>query len=255
MRRSVFSAEELAPLRDACEEVVDELEALSRGDLHEMGSYVFEVTRQKRTVVKWEKGKLDLVLGVEPLAHLDRRIESFARDPRLMEPMKDLLGCDAVDLYTEKLNLKRARFGGPIVLHQDYPYWVGVSADPARIATAVLFLDDADRENGCLEVAPGSHRAGAQRGKEVEGFGANEIDPPDFDESALVQLEVPAGSVVFLGSLLVHRSAPNLSSQDRRAILYSYQPAGFPHSREYIRIDPDRGLRIRRLERDASGRS
>lgn len=47
-----------------------------------------------------------------------------------------------------------------------------------------------------------------------------------------VPLEVPAGSVVFFGPLLVHKSEPNLSAKDRRALLYSYQPAGFTHSRD-----------------------
>ena len=44
--------------------------------------------------------------------------------------------------------------------------------------------------------------------------------------------------------LLVHGSAPNGSSADRRALLYSYQPAGYRHAREYIRIDPERGIEI-----------
>jgi hypothetical protein len=37
---------------------------------------------------------------------------------------------------------------------------------------------------------------------------------------------VPAGTLVFFGSLLVHRSLPNRTDQDRRVLLYSYQPAG-----------------------------
>ncbi len=67
-------------------------------------------------------------------------------------------------------------------------------------------------------------------------------EPRDLEE--LVRLELPAGSVVFLGSLLVHRSSPNRSESDRRALLYSYQPAGHRHAREYIRIDPERGIEI-----------
>ena len=59
-----------------------------------------------------------------------------------------------------------------------------------------------------------------------------EMDLEGFDESQLVAVEVPAGSVVMFGSLLVHRSLPNLSEHDRRALLYSYQPAGRRHSIE-----------------------
>ncbi len=37
---------------------------------------------------------------------------------------------------------------------------------------------------------------------------------------------------------------PRLPESDRRALLYSYQPAGHRHAREYIRIDPERGIEI-----------
>jgi hypothetical protein len=37
------------------------------------------------------------------------------------------------------------------------------------------------------------------------------------------------------GSLLVHQSQPNRTDHDRRALLYSYQPAGFPHLLEHYR--------------------
>jgi ectoine hydroxylase-related dioxygenase (phytanoyl-CoA dioxygenase family) len=42
-----------------------------------------------------------------------------------------------------------------------------------------------------------------------------------------VAVEVEAGSVVFFGPFLVHKSDPNVSDCDRRALLYSYQPKRF----------------------------
>ncbi len=101
-----------------------------------------------------------------------------------------------------------------------------------RVATAMVFIDDATRQNGCLEAAPGSHKEGVLPMRAVEGFGAREMDTDHFDHHRLVALEVSAGSVVFFGSFLVHRSLPNRSTFDRRALLYSYQPAGYPHEYE-----------------------
>jgi ectoine hydroxylase len=152
----------------------------------------------------------------------------------LIDPMKDVLGFDSVELFTEKLNVKRAEHGGPIVLHQDFPYWVRVAEDPHDVGTAILFLDDATLENGCLEVVPGSHREGLRERQQVEGFGAHEMDGDRFDIERMIPLEVPAGSVVWFGSLLVHRSAPNRTKHDRRALLYSYQPTGRRHLREAV---------------------
>ena len=163
---------------------------------------------------------------------------SAASDPRLVDAAKDVVGEDEVTLFTEKLNVKRARHGGPIVLHQDFPYWEGMTPISHRIATAMVFLDDATAENGCLEVAAGSHTVGKwpQR-QDVEGFGALEMNAGAFDQDRLTALEVPAGTVVFFGAFLVHRSLPNHTAQDRRALLYSYQPPGYPHSHEIMRVE------------------
>ncbi len=214
-------------VRAACEAMVERLTRRDPGTPKiPAGSYCFQVDRELSTIVKWEPDHTDVVQGVEPFAHFDGDLRAWGLDPRFVDPIRDLLDVDAVDLFTEKLNVKRARVGGPIVLHQDYPYWVANSQDPGEIATAVLFLDDATRDNGCLEVLPGSHRDGVRKPGSQAGFGAFEMDPTCVPDEALVSLEVGAGSVVFFGSLLVHRSAPNRSNGDRRTLLYSYQPAG-----------------------------
>ena len=241
VRPRVFGGDDLRELRHASERVVADLVAHSSGRSLDMGSYVFEIEKARHTVIKWEADARDTVLGVEPVAHLHPAIEKYAHDPRLTEPMRDAIAADEVCLYTEKLNVKRARVGGPVVLHQDYPYWADVADDATRIATALVFLDDANRTNGGLEVAPGSHRLGLQPGKATDDphdFGRFETDPECFDTDGLVSLDVAAGGVVFLGPFLVHRSEPNPSDADRRALLFSYQPRGMRHSREYIRLGP-----------------
>jgi len=234
LRRSVFDADELREIRDACEALIENLLRAKRRTKLAVGSYVFELQRQLGTVVKWEADNPDLVQGVELFAHLSEDLKRWALDARLVDPAKDVTGDDDIIMFTEKLNMKRARKGGPIVLHQDFPYWSDVSPVAARITTAMVFLDDSTLENGCLEVVPGSHREGEQPRRAVEGFGKMEMDPGHYDASRLVPLEVGAGSVVFFGPFLVHRSLPNRSGDDRRALLYSYQPAGYPHLRELL---------------------
>jgi ectoine hydroxylase-related dioxygenase (phytanoyl-CoA dioxygenase family) len=232
LRRSVFDARELAEICAACEALVQRLLAEKRHRKLSVGSYNFELQRDLGTVVKWEPGDLDVVQGVEPFAHLSDELNRWAHDPRILDPCKDVVGTDEAILFTEKLNLKRAHKGGPIVLHQDFPYWKDLTPIANQIATAMVFLDDATIERGCLEVVPGSHREGLQQRRAVEGFGSLEIDPERYDTSRLVALEVSAGAVAFFGPFLVHRSLPNQSGDDRRALLYSYQPTGNPHLRE-----------------------
>ena len=235
VREGVFSREECVAIAADCEKLIADLEAAQRRTKHLVGSYMFEALKDLATYVKWEPGAPDVVQGVEPFAHISRPLEAWGLDSRLLDPCKDIVGEDDIVLFTEKLNVKRAKRGGPIVLHQDFPYWEGMTPVAHRMATAMVFLDDATIENGCLEVAPGSHTVGKHAQRQTEGFGALEMDPYAFDLTRLVPLEVPADTVAFFGAFLVHRSLPNRTDGDRRALLYTYQPEGHPHTLELNR--------------------
>ena len=225
VRRSVFDETDLTELRTASEEVIAQIVAHRQGRRLPAGSYTFELARTSNTIIKWE-GDTDVVHGIEPFVHLHPTFQKYAEDPRFVEISKDLVGAEDVGLFTEKLNYKRARAGGPVVLHQDHPYWTDSVDDIDHIVTIMLLLDDSDETNGCLEVVPGSHLGGVHPGKDVEGFASNEIDDTTFDMSRLVPCPLAAGDFVAFGPDLIHRSQPNRSEGDRRAFLYTYQPAG-----------------------------
>ena len=163
---------------------------------------------------------------MEPCAHLHPRLAALFEDPRLVELARDALGREEVSPFTSKLNLKRAREGSEFPFHQDFPYWyVRVGEDAADVVTVMLFLDDADADNGALRVLPGSHHAGPAP-RDPNDPTRSLADPARLDTSCERTLEVPAGAVVVFGSLLVHGSSPNTSPDDRRALLFSFQPAG-----------------------------
>lgn len=229
VRRSVFGPSEIERLREACEALCDQLARMSSDErkVDVSSFYVFEVDQAKDVMIKWEPGSRSVIQGVEPVAHLHPVIAEFGNHPAMTEPSRELLGFDAVSLYTEKLNTKRSGVGGAYALHRDLPYWVGASDDPERMLTVLLALDDATEENGALRVIPGSHLVDELPFKQSElEFERNEIDADRMDTSAMVAVEVPAGSAIFFGPRLVHTSGANHSAHDRRAMLYTYQRAG-----------------------------
>lgn len=234
LREGAFDGDEVAAIVDACEHLLRAVAEGRRGKRYEVGSYVFEPDVTAELMVKWEAGT-DVVHGLEPFVHLSEPLALLGLDPRFVDPMVALTGDPDPSLFTEKLNLKRPHHGGRNPLHQDLPYWSDAT-HPTRTATAMLFLDDADLGNGTLEVVPGSHRDGRWRNRtDGDAFGKLEIDPALEAGLEMVPIEVPAGSVVYFGSTLVHRSAPNTSDRERRSLLYSYQPAGAPHMRDLLR--------------------
>jgi ectoine hydroxylase len=234
LREGVFDAGEIADITDACERLLADLTKDRQGRRYHVGSYTFEPDQLTDCTIKWE-GDSDVVHGIEPFAHLSPDLEKWAYDPRFLGPSVDFVGDAQPVLFTEKLNLKRPHVGGPNPWHQDWPYWDDAD-DRSRVVTAMLFLDDATLENGTLQVLPGSHTSGewAKR-TDSDAFGNLEMDPSAVDGYTPMPLEVPAGSVVFFGPLLVHKSEPNRSDKERRALLYSYQPAGLSHMLDITR--------------------
>ena len=235
VRPAVFTRDECASIIEACEALTAEVVSAANGRRYKVGSYVFEPNALDGVTVKWE-GDTDAVHGLEPFAHLSPTLCAWAHDARFIDPMIDLVQDPEPTLFTEKLNLKRPRLGGPNPLHQDYPYWRDFAPNAARIATAILYLDDATLENGCLQVVPGSHRDGQHPTRsDSDLFGNLEMDPVANQAMQPVAVEVPAGSIVMFGAFLAHMTGPNTSELDRRALLFSYQEAGATHSLEYLR--------------------
>lgn len=227
VRERAFDTSEVAEITDACERLVADLVNDRQGKRFEVGSYVFEPDLLIGCTIKWE-GDSDVVHGIEPFAHLSPDLERWGYDPRFVDPSIDVVGEEPIALFTEKLNLKRPQVGGPNPFHQDFPYWDGYADDATKVMTALLFLDDASLENGTLQVVPGSHKEGKWRTRtDRDVFGNFELDPKVVEDATTVAVEVDAGSVVFFGPFLVHKSDPNTSNRDRRALLYSYQPKRF----------------------------
>lgn len=176
------------------------------------------------TSIHWEPGtERPTVRNLRPVTHLDPRLDALWADPRLTEPAATLLGVPDVAPLTSKISFKRARVGSEYIWHQDYGFLARFLGTTARAAvTAMVLLDDADAGNGALWLVPRSHRGGPR--PDYEGPGPDDATP--------VRIDAPAGTVVAFPTLMVHRSDPNHSDRDRRALLLLYQPAGRPHLNE-----------------------
>jgi hypothetical protein len=184
---------------------------------------------------------------VEPFHLFHRLFDALLDDPRLVEPMRGLVGSRDVALWTDKLNLKRPREGSRFRWHQDSPYWVHACRHVDRLPNVMVALDDADEENGCFRVVRGSHRRGCLPGlRDETTLGPLFTDPRCFDEAQQVAAVVPAGSLVFFSPHTVHGSQPNASQRPRRAWVVTYQPAGHP----MFKLP-----HIRNAERQSGGRS
>ncbi|MDH3210901.1 MAG: phytanoyl-CoA dioxygenase family protein [Myxococcales bacterium] len=231
IRLRSFGDAEVAALCAAAEQAVERASAAAAGG----GAAQYEIDgnlycEATGTTVQFEHRTGSRTIRVlEPFHHLDPLFESLIDDPRLVEPMRGLVGSSRIALFTDKLNLKRPREGSRFRWHQDSPYWAHCCPHVDRLPNVMLSLDDASERNGCLRVVRGSHTRGMLPGLEGEGrLGPLFTDPHGFDLSQQVPAEMPAGSLLFFSPHIVHGSEPNLSDAARRAMVLTYQPGGHP---------------------------
>lgn len=173
-----------------------------------------------------EDAAFELALGEEsagplvyrPMMHLaSPELTAVATDQRWSSIVAPLVG-DDVRLYWEQAVAKPPHAHTELPWHQDNGYTPLV---PEEYLTCWLALDDADLDNGCLWVIPGSHERGTQpHHNDTAGspFRVGHEGPADDG----VPVPVPRGSVLVFSSLLMHRSGPNRTDRRRLAWIIQY---------------------------------
>ena len=120
-------------------------------------------------------------------------------------------------LLKDKINFKQSG-GGGFTAHIDEPAYFRLSS---KFCTAMIAVDDATMENGCLEVASGVEMSFDDDESRTDTVLTNE------EEMALTWVPLPAkrGSVIFFTGRIPHRSAANMSMKQRRAIFLTFNRA------------------------------
>ncbi len=150
----------------------------------------------------------------------------FARGGRLVDTMQQLLDGEVYH-YHSKMNMKEPRVGGAWAWHQDYGYWYQNGCLFPDMASVMIAVDPATRENGCLQVIRGSHRMGRidhvltgdQAGADMERVNVA------LERLELVYVEMAAGDAVFFHGNTLHRSDQNRSDKPRWVLICCYNAA------------------------------
>ncbi|MDF2649737.1 MAG: hypothetical protein K0Q73_5542 [Paenibacillus sp.] len=188
--------------------------------LEEVQELKKEVARVLDAVRK-EKGEEGIKHGVYVgMAAASALFKTAAAKPELANVLKTIIG-EQVIFLSDKVVFKNStvEFGSP--WHQDYPYWGGSHKFSVWIA-----LDDASRENGCLRILPGSHLKGTlhhgEEHNDDNGF-SSRLKEEEIDQSSIIDLPAARGTAIIFHDLLFHSSYPNLSGQDRVALISTYK--------------------------------
>ncbi|NQU12439.1 phytanoyl-CoA dioxygenase family protein [bacterium] len=147
----------------------------------------------------------------------------FSRGRRMVDGMEQLLGGEVYH-YHSKMMLKEPKVGGAWEWHQDYGYWYQNGCLLPDMASGLIAVDRAARENGCLQLLKASHRMG--RVDHGRFGGQTGADPERVAEAKkrfeLVYFEAEPGDVLFFHANTLHASAPNTSADPRWSLICCY---------------------------------
>jgi ectoine hydroxylase-related dioxygenase (phytanoyl-CoA dioxygenase family) len=137
--------------------------------------------------------------------------------PAFTVPARQLLE-GPVRFWHDQLFCKPAHHGGVVAWHQDYSYWTRTK--PMAHLTCWIGLDDATRDNGCMQYIPGSHRWSLLP---ITGL-AGDMDAVQAvltdqqrEHFKPVAIELKAGECTFHHPLMLHGSYENTTEGPRRA--------------------------------------
>ena len=157
----------------------------------------------------------------DPAIRLIQRIENFCPfhagfdalvQGRLKAAVETLLGAPAVG-FKDKINFKMAG-GAGFEPHQDQQ--AGWSRYAPLFVTALVCIDRATLENGCLEMADAPRFAGLIGGEWAP------LTREQMASFTLVPVPAEPGDVLFFDSYAPHASKPNRTDAARRILYLTY---------------------------------
>ena len=137
-------------------------------------------------------------------------------NPRLVGAVADLIGPE-VELHHVTLHAKGPEFGTPFPMHQDYPFY---PHQDGRFIDAIVHVDAATEENGCLKFLRGSHQLGAL---EHLRNGSPHLPTDQYRIEDAVSCPANTGDVVLFSIHTIHGSSLNRTKQWRRVVRLGYR--------------------------------
>ncbi len=150
-----------------------------------------------------------------------------------------------IKAVTTQLTFKMRGNAMPFDWHQDNAYG---ELDPYNALTCLTALDDADVDNGCLWLIPGSHKDGQAEFYRSEEDRRNQRPVVlEVDENRAIPAPMKAGEVLIFHCHMLHHSEGNRAEdRDRRLMLFRYADA------DAVEVYNNRAPRLGRLVRGAT---
>ena len=148
------------------------------------------------------------------LHDLDDKFIAFSKNEQLDQIAKAVGFHDPLLLQSMYI-FKQPKIGGEVICHQDSTF---IITEPESTVGFWFALEDANKDNGCLQVASGGHKGPLRKlfKRDNNQMKMEELSNEPFPETDTF-VEVKKGTLVLLHGRLPHYSCENKSPNSRHA--------------------------------------
>jgi len=148
------------------------------------------------------------------LHDLDDKFIAFSKNEQL-DQIARAIGFHDPLLLQSMYIFKQPKIGGEVVCHQDSTFLI---TEPESTVGFWFALEDANKDNGCLQVASGGHKGPLRKifKRENNQMKMEQLSNEPFPETDTF-VEVKKGTLVLLHGRLPHYSCENKSPNSRHA--------------------------------------
>ena len=214
-----FLAIKRAFTKDQIENAVVTVEDLIAGNNESFKGVQYERGVKNRLEAATEEERKGLVQKLQRFVGFDPRLDHFAENPDLLHVLSSIMG-EPAKLYRNQAMQKPARIGREKPWHQDHAYF-DLPMD-TEIVSVWIALQEADHENGCMHVIPGSHLEGPVVHFNVRDW---QICDTDVARDRVVAAPLKPGGILLWHGRLHHGSPANRSDRGRRSLQLHYIPS------------------------------
>jgi ectoine hydroxylase-related dioxygenase (phytanoyl-CoA dioxygenase family) len=148
----------------------------------------------------------------------DERLLDFLLSDEVLDLVEPLIGPN-IALWSSHFICKDPQVGRATPWHEDSAFWKGRCSRYDKIVTIWLAIDRSTRENGCMQVLPGTHLTGAGGFSEYDDVDSQRNtfsqQIKNIDRSNAVAFELEPGECSLHDGRIIHGAEANTSPYRR----------------------------------------